>query len=216
MIEGTTSATAVTPSTGDAGASAPTGIPGSPLMPEPSGLDIIGGDIGAELAKILIDMSRKQRDLAKSIRAAEEKAQVAAENAQLSALREKADNAFMAGMVSGAMTFTAGAIEFGGGIAMAKAPTQARADLASKLSSGASKTTEAQGRLLGAAWQKAADLDGTYATEEEQRAGHHKRAAEDARDDMKDAEDLIDKATSFLKEYQTARQDASKAALFRA
>ncbi len=185
-------------------------------MPEPSGLDIIGGDIGAELAKILIDMSRKQRDLAKSIRAAEEKAQIAAENAQLSALREKADNAFMAGIMSGAMTFTAGAMDAAGGAGMAAARTQANADIVGRISSGASKMQEAQGRLLGAAWQKAADLDGTYATAEEQRAGHHKRAAEDARDDAKDAEALIDKATSFLKEYQAARQDASKAALFRA
>jgi hypothetical protein len=181
------------------------------LLPQPSEHTFIGGDIGAELAKLTIEMSREQRERAKSIRAAEERAQLAAENAQLSAMREKADNAFMAGMVSGYASFASGMANVAGGI------QSGRGDAASaKALGGGAEAMMGVGKVAEAGLRKAADLDATYATEEEQRAGRAKRRADDARDDVQDAEKLVDKALTFFKEYQSAQQDTQKAALFRA
>lgn len=181
-----------------------------PLLPAPSSYPVIGGNIGAEIAKLVIEMGREQRERAKALRAAEERSLIAAENAQLSAMREKADNAFCAGLVAGGAGVIGGACNVYGGI------KYGANEGTGKAWSGAADCVSGAGKMMSAGWQNGADLDASYATEEEQRAGHAKRAAEDARDDITAAEKLMDKAAAFFKEYESAQQDASKAALFRA
>ncbi len=48
------------------------------------------------------------------------------------------------------------------------------------------------------------------------RQRHRHRAADEQRDEMKNARDLGDQAVAFFKEYVAARADAQKALLFRA
>ena len=78
------------------------------------------------------------------------------------------------------------------------------------------KLTEGTGKLVATHFQGEADDADVEATHQEQLAGRHKRAVDDARDQVRDAKDLVDRTLSFYKEYTTAKADAQRAAFIKA
>src|SRR6187200_327223 len=80
------------------------GLSDAPLLPEPSHFHVPGGDPGAELAKLVLESAREDKQFARGMREAEERAQTAAEGAQLAAMERKADAAYTSGLLSGAST----------------------------------------------------------------------------------------------------------------
>lgn len=187
---------------------------GEALLPSASAFDgaFSSADLGAALAKLVIEMSSEQRDRAKAVRSAEERAQEAADRQQLAAMRDEADDVFAAGLVSGGATFAAGGLTFASGAALAKSGGEA----SSKQWAGGSEGTAGAGKVASAAFQREADRHGVDAADAEQRAERHRRAAEDARADVAAAETLVDRAVGFYEQFQAARAEARQAAFLRA
>jgi hypothetical protein len=189
-----------------------TSLPGASLLPHPIGYTL-SGDVGAELAKLALEGSQDQRKLAKASRAIEEKAQEASEAAQLDALREKAANAFIAGVFAGVSSMASGVLTVAGAGVSANASAS---QVGGKAFEGVAKVIDGQGKLGSAGFQKMADESNVQATEAEQAAARHKRAVDDARDQADDAKKEIDRAIDFYKEYTAAKADEAKATLLRA
>lgn len=205
------------------------------LLPDPMQSILASGDPGAELAMMVLASAKEDKKIGRSIRQAEERAQEAAEAKQLEEMREKAEAGYTAGLIGGFSTAGSGLVSVAGAgaaanasIKDAKAANEAIAlrgenakapSTASSVEtawSGGAKVTEGLGKACSSYYQHEADEADTEATHQEQIAGRHKRAAEDARGSVDDAKELIDRAISFYKEYVTAKSDAQRAAFLRA
>jgi hypothetical protein len=170
------------------------------LIPDPGGhfwALSTGGDPGVEIAKLVLEAAHEDKKMSKEIRQLEERAQERAEDAQLKALEHEADAKLLSGVVSGAGMVAGGAAAARGDEAMGK-------------------VLEGSGKLLSAFPEHDAGMTRVESTHQEQLAGRHKRASEDARDAANDASELVDRTIAFYKEYVTAKSDAQKAAICRA
>ena len=174
--------------------------------PEPAAFRLPAGDVGAELAKLVLEASHADKKLGREIRDSEEKAQLDAEKAQLAALREKAEENFKAGLASGIASIGSGAA--GAGTAGCEEPGR-------QAGTSGGKALEGLGQIVSAVSKQHADMADEEATRQQQLASHHQRASEDSRDAIGDAKDLIDRALDFYKEYNAAKADAQKAAFLR-
>ena len=207
----------------------------APLLPDPMHSILASGDPGAELAMLVLATAKEDKKIGRSIRAAEERAQEAAEVKQLDRMREKADASFTAGLIGGLSTAGSGLVSVAGAgatanasIKDAKAANEAIARLGENAKapsmaasvesawSGGAKVAEGLGKASAAYFQHEADDADIEATHQEQIAGRHKRAVDDARGQVDDAKELIDRAIGFYKEYVTAKSDAQRAAFLRA
>jgi hypothetical protein len=181
----------------------PTYDPNTPLLPPPGEhfqmLSPDCGDFGAQIAKLALEAAYDDKHMAQGMRRAEENAQQRADDAQLKAMEREADAKFVGGVVGGACSV-------GAGVGMARGGKW----------EGIGRATDGGGRLVSAVSDASASAYGIEAKRQEQLAGRHQRAAEDARDAAKDASDMIDRTIEFYKEYRTAQVDNQKAAIHRA
>ncbi len=182
------------------------------MLPSPAMQELMaGGDAGAQIAAMMMMMSKQQRQSARETRRGAEKAEDAAQRHELDAMRSAADErlegatkeAILKGF-GGACTMAAGAADAGGD----KAGTGALKG-ASEGSFGLAGYARAEGDHAAAGRDVEAKAEGNAASTA-------KREIDDARDAEKDAKDLMNRVMSFYKEYATAKEDASKAALHRA
>ncbi|MBX3229375.1 MAG: hypothetical protein KIT84_17845 [Labilithrix sp.] len=174
----------------------------APLLPEPH---LFTGDIGADLAILLVQAAQDDKEISEAIRASEEQLQVAAETRQIEAMERKSDGEYAAGMIGGFSTAGAGLLSFGG---INKPDTNAF--------SSSAKSVEGAGKIA-STWQSGkaskADIDATH---QGHLAARHGRAASDARDDAKASGELMDRITDLYKEYLRTKAETQKAALLRA
>jgi hypothetical protein len=188
---------------GSSEANAPVYDPNVPLLPPPAdhfqALSADTGDFGAQIAKLVLEAAYEDKQMSKGMRQAEEKAQERADNAQLKQLKSEANAKLAAGVVGGACSAA-------GGLGMMKGGKF----------EGMGRAVDGCGRMMSAVGEAGASGHGIEAKHQEQLAGRHERAAEDARDAAKDASDMIDRAIEFYKEYRTAQVDNQKAAIHRA
>jgi len=203
---------------------------GTHLLPDPIHALLNSGDPGAEMAALVLQSAKEDKKIGRSIRDAEERAQQAAEAAQLAKMQEKADSAYMAGLASGFGTVASGLVSAVGASKVGEASKldADRANASPNIKTPASATsvemvwgaygklTEGTGKLVATHFQGEADDADVEATHQEQLAGRHKRAVDDARDQVRDAKDLVDRTLSFYKEYTTAKADAQRAAFIKA
>lgn len=187
----------------------------STLLPEPSTQATLGGgDAGAQLALLVLESAREDKKLGRSMREMQERAQEAAEETQLRAMKEKADDTYCAGLFSGFGMVASGAVTAVGAGATGKATAANSAKLTAYDASA--KLADAGGKIGSTCYTASADDANQEVERQSQLAGRHKRAADDARDDVKEAKELVDRAVSFYKEYMTAKADATRAALVKA
>lgn len=179
------------------------------LLPSPYASLSGSSDVGAQLAALIMEASREQKETAKETRAAAEQSQQAAEEHELAAMREESERKLAAGLIEGGTKMVGGAIGVGG----AAAPTGSFASSAAK---GFSALAEGAGRAGSAVATHYADQSKQEATEATQIVGRSKRAVDDARDLAKDAKEQLNRALGYYKEYLTAKSDTQKAALMRA
>ena len=178
------------------------------LLPEPSPLGVVGTDPGTELAILLVDAARDDRDLARSVRQGEERAIEAAEAQQLRALEDKADNGRIAGFIGGFATVASGAVAMGA--AQSESP-RVRSSL-----DGSRLLAEGGGKLAAVPYQDAEARAGQEATHQEQIAGRRRRALSAAEADERGARELATRALGYVREYLSAKVEAERAALLRA
>jgi hypothetical protein len=208
--------TYIDPSTGaPSGVTAADDSTSAQLLPEPSKVAMTSGDPGAELAMMILQSARDDKKIGKATRQSEEAAQQVAEDAQLKALQEKSDETRTAAIISGVSTVAAGAFTVVGAGATADANTAdpKNGEVVMAAFDGESKVIDGSGKLFATIPQGKADDANKEATHQEQLAGRHKRAADDAHDDVKDASDMINRAIGYYKDYLTAKSDEQRATL---
>ena len=220
--------------------SATTGeVGGNDEVPEPAALRYAGGDIGAEIAALLIKTSKASRDTATTMRHAAEKAEDAENHAQLDELREKAGNILTSGIISGVGKAIAAALTCVGAstkadagakeaeakaVLLSKAPELAPpiADAAKALQKTSAnyelgaKMTDAHAGFVGKAYESTQVEHDVRAKQHEQAASHATSARADAKQQIDDANKMIQTAVDFYREFSAARSSANSAALHRA
>lgn len=177
------------------------------LMPEAREM-MASGDIGQMIAALLVKMSKSQRDTAREMKEASMKQEEAAQSAKLQAMRDQADAKLTAGMISGCATIGSGALQMSGGIA------EGKKEMA--ILNASSKGVEGFGKIGETLYKGAADRAAQDETRADFAAKQAGRGVEAAKDNDKDARETARKAIDLLKEWQGAKDSASKAALFRA
>jgi len=181
----------------------------SSVLPDPNATLALSGDPGAELAALMVDAGSRQRETAQAARQTQEKVEEQEDDAEVDAMRQKANDIESAGWAEGlGMAF-----EGGMGVAGAAVGGGAR-PLGAGLNAGG-KVGDAVGLVAGGyAKADGATMDANAAA--------HKAAADRARtagDDLKDArksgDDLVSAALDFYREYTGAKASERGAALHR-
>jgi hypothetical protein len=177
-------------------------------LPPPNAQLVPVGDLGAQLAALLVNSGQDARKTDQQARAADEKAEDDAEQAQVASLRQKASDIQSDGLVDGLTTIGAGALQLGASVNSAQSSaqppgSQARADLASKGAALSFDSTllKGEGGIVGTSFKAAQANDDANATAHEADASHAKRSADDQDEDMKNDTAFINSAVDFYKQY---------------
>lgn len=185
------------------------GPPGGSLLPPPMAQLANSGDLGAQIAALLLEAGYEQKKSGRETRAVAEKAQAAADNAQLDAMEREAGKKLVAGIISGGTTVISGGLQFTAGAIKAN-------ENKSNMLLGAGKGVEGLGKIGATIFEHDAEMASKDAKAAEQASDRQKRGIEDARDTVKEAKELINRALDYYKEYLTAKNDSMKASLLRA
>ncbi len=175
-------------------------------QPQPNATLVVSG-VAAHLAVMVLESGKEQRRAARYERDVSQRAQYAAEEAQLEALRERAFGKLLAGLTSGISQAASGALAMGG----AHSALPAQADFR-----GSAEVVKGMGTLEAGIFDHGAELAAVTATRSEQAAARHKRAVDESDEDVREARKTIDKAIDFYREYAAARAEAARAALLKA
>jgi hypothetical protein len=195
-------------------------IPPSPssVLPDPITTLALSGDPGAELAALMVTSGSQQRQAADAARQIQEKTEEQEDDAEVSAMRQKASDIQSAGWAEGL------GMAFEGGMGVAGAAVSADAALgdagASQRAAGAGLS--AGGKVGNAVGVIAGGYDKADEATMDANAASHRAAADQARtaaDDLKDAhksgDDLVSAALEFYREYTGAKASERGAALHR-
>ena len=212
--------------------------PGPPVLPAVQDL-MASGDAGSMIAALCVEMGRTQKKQALENRRSAEALESSEQNAQIEALRDKADLTRVQGFVDAAFTVGEGAMSFGSemnGAASMEHDGRAKelaadglhfAEGGENISAGRTKSegawckagtdaTKAGQSIADGLFKGAIADDDTDAQVHEQLATRAKRAVDDAMGEVEDAKKLIEKALDFYKEYTGAKNGAVSAAIHRA
>ena len=192
------------------------------------------GDIGAQIAALVIKSGREQKKAERDVQNIETKVEDAEDASQVKAMHDEADdirsgglNEGMAEAFSGAFTLGSQAVQLGaagskggdGGNGAASsggdASNASRARAESAFLDAGATGARAAATILGSFGRAAAKDDETRATYHEHAADHAKRAVDDAHSGVKDAQDLIKTALDFYREFSSTEAQCRSAALHR-
>jgi hypothetical protein len=169
---------------------------------------LLEGDISAQIAALAVRSAQRQRETNRDIHVAEEASLQRAEEQQVQALHQKADDIRMAGAIEGAAGMCSGAFTIGGSFAATESDKQ--------FDKGLATLSDASGKaLVGVARANQADQDANAATHEHE-AGHHRRNLDAARDGIREGQDLLERALDFYKQSQQSANDAVSSSVWRA
>lgn len=186
---------------------------------------LLSGDPGAGIAALGIQTAREQKHEAQVQRRDAESLEASQQNAQIEALRDKATLERVQGVVEGAMTIGAGALELGQGlndVAMKRHEaggdklSAARVEGEGAWCKGGKELTDGLKNVGNGLFKGAITDKETDATLHDQRATRAKHSVDDAMGNYEDAKKLLDKALDFYKEYTGAKNGAVSAAIHRA
>lgn len=178
---------------------APTPLPDARLHDVAS-----SGDVNAMIAALLVETGQAARESAKMARDAAAKSEDAAHAAKIDHMETAATWKLVGGIVGGTSKIGAGGAEIGGALGRS-APLQA----SSKGLEGAGDVGKAFADFAAAG----EDLEVAHADRALTQAKRHVEASTEA---DSDAKDLIRRAMSAYADYVRGKEDATKAALFRA
>jgi len=186
------------------------------LLPEPSPR----ADIGLVIAKMVIENAFNSRKQARQDREHATKAMVAAQDAQVSKMREMAEKRYEAAQTEAYGKMAEGALGVLGGFATAGGFSKNDTQLKAQTNSGLGEVIGSQGKVLGgvmslasAGDKRAADRLDADAKAFENEATQHKRTIEDADDDAKEARELSRTALDFLREFESTQTKSMSSAI---
>lgn len=190
----------------------------SSILPDPITTLALSGDPGAELAALMVKSGEQQRETAQAARQTQEKVEEQEDDAEVSAMRQKANDIESAGWAEGLGM----AVEGGMGVAGAAVDARAAEGAAGATQRADGAALTAGGKVGNAVGVVAGAYPKADETTMDANAAAHKAAADRARaagDDLKDArkagDDLVSAALDFYREYTGAKASERGAALHR-
>lgn len=166
----------------------------TPLMPTPP--DLPAGDIGAQVAAMVVMNAHRSKAAAQQLRKSELAMQRVAEDRQINVMHREAELEMAKAVI--------GAVSAGVQGVAAAAGCQSGADLARSMFQAPVGFIDAEAKYK--------EID---AKRYEQQAGHLKDAAEEAKDMVDDAKKHADKAIDFYSQWVQGKASATQAALHR-
>ncbi|MDP9037154.1 MAG: hypothetical protein M3O50_20335 [Myxococcota bacterium] len=201
------------------------GSEGSPApLPEPTvGISstIPANDLGAELAMLAVVAGQKARESAEHARDLFASVQARQEEAQIAAMRQKADQIQAGALVSGLFTIGDGLTQAVSGWCSFEGATttntaaEARWQLDSKLAATFGTCLQGTASIASGFYGAAQESSETLVTEGRFAADHAKTAADDMHDAAKEADTAIRAAVEFYREYSSTQNQSLLAALHR-
>ncbi len=211
-VQGSNNVAPVSPSEMDGAEASESVGNNAEMLPSPALQELLlGGDAGAQIAAMMMMLSKTQRDSARETRKGAESAEDAAQRSELGAMRDAAEKRFEGATREAVMKGIGGACTLAAGAAEANNDKAGAGSL-----KGANEASTALGGYLRAERDHEAAGCDIQAKAAANTASTAKRQIDDARDLEKDAKDLMNRVMSFYKEYATSKEDAQKAALHRA
>jgi hypothetical protein len=182
----------------------------APLLPK-SKVDqlMASGDVASMLAAMLIEAGEKSKEAARLSRDAALQAEEAASQRKIEHMEKAAEQKFLGGFASGL------GVTAQGGLGITGAAV-AKSDLGHDGWKGGGSASDGIGKMGGAYFNEMGAQEDKEVAQAERELTQAKRAVESASDDGKDAKDLLNKVLDHYKELTTAKEDAKRAALFRA
>jgi hypothetical protein len=173
--------------------------PTAPLLPLPAGAVELTGDIGEQLALLVMKSAAASKKAHRAAQEADEKSQAAEEDAQVGAMRQEASHEYDAGWTEGALGGASllgasmGGMVSGGGQAVGKLVEKGAdigLDVAKRFDAADQKTDEANAKQHEFAADKA------------------KREVDRMKDSLADDQKTLDAAVQFVKEFKATRDQA--------
>ena len=169
---------------------------------------LVDGDLGAQMAALVIQNAKSQRNANHQIRDAQEHALAREEAAEVQALHDKADDTRTAGWVSGGAGMLSGGCTIAGSFASQGSDARVRWE-------GSGKIVEGIGSgFTGMAKGAIAD-DETRVEAHGNAAGFYERSLNATRDSLRESQDLLERVIDFYKAYQQGESDAVKTSVGR-
>jgi hypothetical protein len=215
--------------TGETAAAAECGAP-SPLLPDPALALTMTGDPGAMVAALAVETGQSEKDVSRKINQTEANVQYTQEQAEVSDMRNKAQDLLTQGIAEGGIDAGSAALSIAGAASpTTTTTTTTTTPTTTGTQATAVTTTTGHGPLLGAigkgvgagsdalkgVFNSANENADANITQHDANAKAAGTAASAAYDSMRDGQKLLDAATDFFKEYSAAEQQAKAAALFR-
>jgi hypothetical protein len=174
----------------------------SPESPEPgTSLLLVDGDIGAQVAALAILCAQEQQEANREVQVAEDAALQWAEEEQVKALHQRANDIRMAGVVDGVFGMGSGALAIGAGLESNQGDKQ--------IFQGSATMVDAGGKALSSLPKADQVAHEANAATHEHQAAHHRRNLDAARDAIREGQDLLEHALDFYKQSQRAASDAA-------
>ncbi len=204
------------------------------LLPAPMDSIQVDGDLGAQVAALVMQSAREHKRNEREAERAAGDAQEAAEKAQVAEMHKKAEHIWKEAVWSGLSQIASGALSVCSAAAGQETVTLSEKTLEKSLATAIEKTTTRTVLSVGAVFQaaaKGAEAPGTLAAgyfrsesaedtagmaQREQEVGHAKLAYEEAHDRIKETNKLRDDAISFYREYMSGKDQAQRASIHRA
>ncbi len=174
--------------------------------------DLPAGDIGAQVAAMVVVNASRNKATAQQLRKSELAMQRVAEDREIQAMRKAAELAVAKAVVSAVAAGIDGALMIGAAPAKPGASGAPAPKSGGEKGGGFAKECLAIAENFLAAEAKYKDID---AERYKQEAGHHKDAAAEAKDMVDDAKKLADKAIDFYSQWTQGKASAMQAALHR-
>jgi hypothetical protein len=188
------------------------------------------GDPGAMVAALAVQTGQSEEDVSRNVNQTEANIQYTQEQAEISDMREKAQDLLTQGIAEGGIDAGSSALSIAGAASPSSTTTTTTTTpTTTGTQATAVTTTTGHGPLLGAigkgvgagsdavkgVFNGANENADANITQHDANAKAAGTAASAAYDSMRDGQKLLDAATDFFKEYSAAEQQAKAAALFR-
>jgi hypothetical protein len=179
------------------------------LLPEPVSAS---GDPGEALAMLAIQVGNQERKNATEGREIDQRQEVAEDDQQVSAMRQKASDILTGGMIESAGLAVEASVQY---VAAPQVMDNGQLTVAGRELHAMETASHAATTIFGAFAKSAEAGDEADAAAAKSAADQARGAADDMKDAKKSAEDLVSAAIDFYREYSSAQNNLRSAALHR-
>lgn len=173
----------------------------------------LGGDANAQVAALMLAHARDTSEQLRGMRQSEQTRLQQHQQGIIQAMRDKAQETYMAACACALGQLVGGAMTVAGGVCSAPGVMQnaQTATSTSQTLQGSGSICSALGQTLGANWQRAAGLSDTRAAIEEQNASTCWQRLETLRSEQAETHEMTRTAIAFLRQTQASQEHIDRA-----